>query len=131
MIATRRGSFASGSSRSAFGIASSIVSPDFHARVSSTYDPGPATCDPGRGIDDAGLGTDDAGLGTCDPGPMAASPLILTTNPSPAHFGRRTATVNVFGAASVSVSFAVSPSGKLVSIATFTPSALQSAVDGA
>src|SRR5262249_17191306 len=109
MMATRRESFASGSRGSVLGITSSIGSPDFHARFSSTYAPGPGT----------------------DEEPATGDPLTLTMNPSPAHCGRRSATVNVFGAASVSVIFAVSPSGKVVSIASLTFSADHSAVDGA
>src|SRR6185436_14702786 len=62
-------------------------------------------------------------------GTSTAVPFTFTVNPSPAQLGRRTASVNFFGAGIVSEIVALSPSGKPVSILRFAPVA-SSAVDG-
>src|SRR5262249_40287771 len=91
---------------SALGNVIATVSPLCQRRFSSTYDPG---------------------LGTS----LIASPFTLTTNPSPAHHGRRIASVHCFGASQANLSAAVSPSGNVVSITTVTPADFHCAVDGA
>src|SRR2546428_10524076 len=58
------------------------------------------------------------------------TPFTLTANPSPAQTGRRTASVNAFGAGSVIVIVAASPSGKSVSILNCTPAVVNCAEDG-
>src|SRR5262249_26628506 len=58
------------------------------------------------------------------------TPFTLTSNPSPAQTGRRTASVNAFGDGSVTLIVALSPSGKSVSILSCTPAVVNCAEDG-
>src|ERR1051325_8501857 len=81
------------STRNVFGNDSDTVSPVLHVRFNSTYDPGAGKF-------------------------ATAFPFTDTTKPSPAHDGRRSKNVNVFGLRSGSFNVAASPSGNVVSIVT-------------
>ena len=104
--ATRCGLSGNGSACRFFGSLISTVSPVFHWRVISTYEPAPAKS-------------------------VTGSPLTATVKPSPAHVGRRNISVNFFGDVTVTVSLADSPSGKSVSIESVTPADSHWAVEGA
>src|SRR5262245_11542257 len=105
MIATRPGLSGVGSRWNAFGSTSATLSPAFQVRLSSTYEPATGTS-------------------------FTGSPFTVTLNPSPAHRGRRSAIVKVFGVAGVTVKVAASPSGNVVSMASLTPASAQLTVDG-
>src|SRR5262249_13382528 len=91
--------------RRVFGRVRETESPVFHVRFTSTYEPGFASV-------------------------LNDLPLTLTSNPFPAQAGRRTDKVNCLGFCSVSLRVALSPSGKLVSIATVAPACSHRAVEG-